>query len=274
MEFLLGVIFPYTAWSVFVTGTTLRIAGWLKTPVPFHLTIFPAPAGTTDRIVTIASDFLLCSNLFREDKALWLRVWFFHLSLALIIAGHVVGIFFLRDQFVFVGLSPAASQSFSKLLGGISGIVMLFSLGALLLGRIVNPLVRKLSAPEDFFTLLLFLAIAVSGILLYFPGFHVDLTAVRAYIGGLIHFSATSLPHGSIFATHFLLVNLLLFYFPFSRLLHSAGYFVNRAMLTEAPPIYPTTAGSTPRSPFATRKAHTDRPVSRKETVDREVRQP
>ena len=139
MEFLLGVIFPYTAWSVFVSGTILRIVGWLKVPVPFHLTLFPAPVSTADRIATIAWDFLLCSTLFREDKALWLRVWLFHLSLALIIAGHVVGIFFLRDQFVLVGLSPAASQFLSKLLGGISGIVMVLSLGALIIGRIVNP---------------------------------------------------------------------------------------------------------------------------------------
>jgi nitrate reductase gamma subunit len=274
MEFLLGVIFPYTAWSVFVSGTILRIVGWLKTPVPFHLTIFPAPAGTTGRIVTIASDFLLCSSLYHEDKALWLRVWLFHLSLALIIAGHVVGTFYLRDQFVLIGLSPAASQFLSKLLGGISGIVMVFSLGALIIGRIVNPLVRRLSTPEDFFTLLLLIAIAVSGILLYLPGFHVDLPAVRAYMGGLFHFRATLLPHSSIFIIHFLLVNLLLLFFPFSRLLHSAGYFVNRAMLTEAPPIYPTVAGSTPRSPFASSKAHTDRPDSRKEAVGSEARHP
>lgn len=274
MEFLLGVIFPYTAWSVFVSGTILRIVGWLKTPVPFHVTLFPAPVSTADRIATIASDFLLCSTLFREDKALWLRVWVFHLSLALIIAGHVVGIFFLRDQFVLVGLSPAASQFLSKLLGGISGIVMVLSLGALIIGRIVNPLVRKLSAPEDFFTLLLLIAIAVSGILLYLPGFHVDLPAVRAYMGGLIYFRETSLPHSSIFVLHFLLVNLLLLYFPFSRLLHSAGYFVNRAMLTEDPPTYPTSPGKTQRSPFATRKVHTDRSVSRNENVNREARHP
>jgi nitrate reductase gamma subunit len=274
MEFLLGVIFPYTAWSVFVSGTILRIVGWLKVPVPFHLTLFPAPVSTADRIATIASDFLLCSTLFREEKALWFRVWLFHLSLALIIAGHVVGIFFLRDQFVLVGLSPAASHFLSKLLGGISGIVMVFSLGALIIGRIVNPVVRKLSAPEDYFTLLLLIAIAGSGILMYLPGFHVDLPTVRAYMGGLFHFRATSLPHSSIFVIHFLLVNLLLLYFPFSRLLHSAGYFVNRAMLTEDPPIYPTAPGKTQRSPFATRNAHTDISVSRKEKVNREARHP
>ena len=248
MEFLLGVVFPYTACAVFVSGTILRIAGWLKTPVPFHLTLFPAPNGAMDRIATIASDFFLYRSLFREDKALWLRVWLFHLSLAFVIAGHAAGIFFLRNQFVLIGLNPEASQSLSKLLGGIAGIVMVLSLGALLTGRISNPIVRKLSVPEDFCTLLLLIAIAVTGILMYLPGFHADLPVVRSYMGGLIRFRPTMLPHSPMFIVHFLLVNVLLMYFPFSRLLHSAGYFVNRAMLTEAPPIYPTVSGRPPRS--------------------------
>jgi nitrate reductase gamma subunit len=273
MEFLLGVILPYTACTVFVSGTILRIAGWMKTPVPFHLTLFPLAENTMGRIAA-ASDFLLCASLFRENKALWLRVWLLHLSLALIIAGHVVGIFYLRDQFTLVGLSPATSQLLSKLLGGISGTVMALSLGALILGRLGNPVVRKLSAPEDFFTLLLLLAIAVSGILMYVPGFHVDLPAVRTYMGGILRLQPTPLPHSPLFVIHFLLVNLLLLYFPFSRLLHAAGYFVNRSMLTEAPPIYPTMSGNVPRTPFATGKALIDIPVSRKEKVDREARLP
>ncbi|MHC1696618.1 MAG: respiratory nitrate reductase subunit gamma [Geobacteraceae bacterium] len=274
MEFLLGTIFPYTACSIFVFGTILRIVGWLKTPVPFHLTLFPAPESTLGRIAVVASDFLCCSSLFREDKALWLRVWLFHLSLALIVTGHVVGIFYLRDQFTLVGFGSASSQFLSKLLGGTSGVVMLLALGALIIGRIVNPVVRKLSAPEDFFTLLLLISIAVSGLLMYLPVFHVDLPAIRAYLVGLLYLQPTPLPHSPLFVIHFLLVNLLLLYFPFSRLLHSTGYFVNRAMLTEAPPVYPTPAGNTPRTRFAKAKAKTDLPVSRKETGDREVRQP
>jgi nitrate reductase gamma subunit len=134
--------------------------------------------------------------------------------------------------------------------------------------------VRKLSAPEDFFTLLLLISIAGSGLLMYLPVFHVDLPAVRAYMGGLLCLQPTPLPHSPLFVIHFLLVNLLLLYFPFSRLLHSAGYFVNRAMLMEAPPVYPTPTGNTPRTHFATAKAQTDIPVSRKESGDREARQP
>ena len=271
MEILLGAILPYTAWSVFIFGMILRIVGWLKTPVPFHVTIFPSPAGTKGRIVAVASDFLLCSSLFREDKALWLRVWLFHLSLALIITGHVVGIFFLREQFTLVGLNPEASHFLSRLLGALSGTLMVFSLGALVIGRIVNPLVRKLSVAEDYFNLFLLIAIAVTGLLMYFPFFHVDLPAVRSYLGGILLLRPTPLPPSPLFVIHFLLVNLLLIYFPFSRFLHPAGYFVNRAMLREGPPVYPTPTGTAPRSPFATTKAHTDKLISRKEATDKEA---
>ncbi|MEA5112744.1 MAG: respiratory nitrate reductase subunit gamma [Geobacteraceae bacterium] len=258
MGFLLGVLLPYSAFIVFFSGTVLRIGGWLKTPVPFQLTLFPVPGYTTGKIRALALDFIFCASLYREDKALWLRVWFFHLSLALIIAGHVAGIFYLRDQFVLVGLSEATSRFLSKLLGGISGIVMMLSLGALIAGRIVNPVVRKLSVPEDFFNLLLIAAIAVSGILMYLPGFHADLPAVRTYMGELIRLRPAALPHSPMFVIHFVLVNMLLLYFPFSRLLHFAGYFVNRSMLLENPPTYPTKEGASPRSTFASVSVHAD----------------
>lgn len=258
MEFLLGVILPYTAFTVFVSGTVLRVAGWLKTPVPFQLTLFPVPSDTTGKIKALALDFFFCASLFREDRCLWLRVWLFHLSFALIIAGHVAGIYYLRDQFVLVGVSQAASRYMSKLLGGIFGTAMVLSLGALITGRIVSPVVRKLSVPEDFFNLLLLSSIAASGIFMYFPFFHVDLPAVRSYMGDLIRLRPASLPQSPMFLIHFLLVNILLLYFPCSRLFHSVGYFVNRSMLLETPPAYPTREGAAPRSAFASAGGHAD----------------
>jgi len=253
MEFLLGALLPYTAFAVFISGTVLKIAVWLKKPVPFHITLFPAPRNTMGKVAAFAREFLFCGRLFRENKALWLRVWLFHLSLALVAAGHVVGIYCLRHQFTLVGVSPETSLFLSKLLGGLSGGVMVLSLDALLIGRFVNPEVRKLSVAEDFFNLLLLMALAVSGIMMYLPGFQADLPAVRSYMGDLIMFRSAALPDSPMFVIHFLLVNILLLYFPFSRLLHSVGSFVNRAMLMETPPTYPTSAGASPRSSFAGR---------------------
>jgi nitrate reductase gamma subunit len=40
MEYVMGMVLPYVALSVFLVGMLFRIAGWLRTPVPFHLTRF------------------------------------------------------------------------------------------------------------------------------------------------------------------------------------------------------------------------------------------
>ncbi len=269
MEFLLGALLPYTACAVFISGTVMKIAGWLKKPVPFHITLFPAPRNTMGKVAALAGEFFFCGRIFREDKALWLRVWLFHLSLGLVIAGHVVGIYCLRDQFTLVGVSPGTSRFMSKLLGGLSGGVMVLSLYALLIGRIVNPEVRKLSVAEDFFNLLLLMALAVSGIMMYLPGFQADLPAVRAYMSDLIMFRSAALPDSPMFVSHFLLANILLLYFPFSRLLHAAGSIVNRAMLMEAPPASPTAEGAAPRSRFAARRVHAALHAAAQGPVDR-----
>jgi nitrate reductase gamma subunit len=271
MDYLLGAVLPYTACMVFIFGIALRVVFWLKTPVPFHLTLFPAPIGAMGWIGAIFADVLLFGGLFREDKGLWLRVWLFHFSFALIIAGHIAGIYYLRDQFVLIDLPHEASHTLSRLSGTVAGAIITISLLSLLWGRLANPIVRKLSVPEDFFTLLLLISITVTGILMHLPGFRVDISEVRSFMGRLIFFKPSALPRSPMFITHFILVNLLLIYFPFSRLIHSVGYFVNRIMLTETAPIYPTPATKPLRSPFAEVKAEPDTPLSRREALDREA---
>jgi nitrate reductase gamma subunit len=263
MEFFFGVILPYIAFSVFLTGTILRVIGWLRTPVPFQLTLFPVPQNTAGRIRSVATEFFFCRSLHREDKFLWLSVWLIHLSLLLVLAGHVLGIYFMRSQFTLIGLRPHSSVQMSLILGGITGVVMTFSIGALIYRRLVNAAVKRLSAPSNYFELLLLFALALSGISMYMPGLGVDLQAVRGYMGGLFGMHPVLLPRNATFFIHFLLVNILMIYFPFSSFMHSAGFFAIRSMLLEAPPAYPTPSGTVERSVFATRKLYPDIPVPR-----------
>jgi len=271
MELFVFGILPYFAFATFLIGTIVRVAGWLRSPLPFHLTLFPVRNSRTGRVVSVATEFFLCRSLFQEDKLLWLCVWLFHMALLMVAAGHVLGIAFLRDQFTLVGLNASASKVSSLILGGVTGSIMTASLCALLCRRIVNANVRRLSEPDNFFDLLVLLAIALTGLLMYVPGFHADLPAVKAFMAGIISLQPIPIPHNTTFVIHFLLVNLLLLYFPFSRLLHSAGFFVNRVMLVEAPPIFPTPVGNTPRSAFATKILDPDIPVSKNRAVEREA---
>jgi nitrate reductase gamma subunit len=110
---------------------------------------------------------------------------------------------------------------------------------------------RELSEPLTWFDLSLLLVVALSGLCMYLPGYHVKLPLVKAYMESLLTFQPTSLPPFTLFKIHFLLVNFLLLYFPFSQLIHSAGFFVNRAMLVESSPVFPTPAKKRLRSRFA-----------------------
>ncbi|HTP28271.1 MAG TPA: respiratory nitrate reductase subunit gamma [Anaeromyxobacteraceae bacterium] len=249
------MIVHHLAFAVFLVGTAARIARWLKAPVPFHLTLFPTPPNTIGKVRAMATELFLARTLFREDRLLWLWSGLLHVSLALVLAGHVLGITFLRGQFTLVGLSLQASHALSSTLGEAAGAAMAIALAGLFFRRVALPKIRRLSGPASFFDLFLLLAIALSGLSMSVPRFAVRLPEVRTYMGALLTFRSAPLPHSPAFVIHLFLVDLLLFYFPFSRLLHSAGFFFGHAMLLESPPTYPTPASAAPRSAFAAKES-------------------
>lgn len=251
MLYFVGQVLPYIAGSIFLIGMVCRVAKWLKAPVPFQLTLFPAPKDGSARMMAIGQEMILFKSLYNNDKRLWLWAWLLHVSLALVIGGHVVGIYYLMNQFTLIGFTPSASQALSSTLGTVAGLILMISLIVLFYRRISEPEVKRLSDPADYFDLLLILAVVITGNHMRLPAVHVDLPAIKAYLGGILTFSPISIPENAIFISHFILVNLLLMYFPFSKLIHLAGFFVNRAMLTEAAPVYPTPAGTLARSNFA-----------------------
>ena len=255
MLFFIGQVLPYIAAGIFLIGMTCRIMRWMKVPVPFQLTVFPAPKDGAGQVMAIGSELLLFKSLLKNDKNLWLWAWLLHVSLAMVIGGHIVGIYFLMNQFTLIGLSPAASQTMSATFGTVAGLVLMIALVVLFYRRISDPEVKRLSDPADFFDLLLIFAVVLTGNHMRLPGVHVDLPAIKAYMGGLLTFSPIAIPENAIFISHFILVNILLMYFPFSKLVHVAGFFINRAMLVEKAPEYPTPAGTPARSAFATKQS-------------------
>lgn len=254
MLYFVGQVLPYIAGSIFIIGVAYRIMSWLKAPVPFQLTLFPAPKDGAGRVMAVGTELVLFKSLLKNDKSLWLWAWLMHVALAMVIGGHVVGIYYLMNQFTLIGLTPHASQAMSAALGTVAGIILMVSLIVLFYRRTAVPEVKRLSDPADYFDLLLVLSVVITGNHMRLPSVHVDLPAIKAYLGGLLTFNPVAIPDNGIFIAHFLMVNILLIYFPFSKLMHMAGFLVNRAMLTEAAPVYPTPAGTAPRSPFAVKK--------------------
>ncbi len=237
MQFLFAHVLPYVAVATFSIGVGWRTWSWLRKPVPFPLTLDATSHG---RAAGIAKELGLFASLYKSDRLLWLAAWSMHAALALIVFGHLVGIALLAEQFTYLGASAAISRFLSGVLGTGAGLVFVAALLGLSLRRTVIPEVKHLSDPADFFDLRLLAAIAVSGLCLRFPAAGVDLESVRSYLIGLLTFRPAPFPPGWIFAVHFTLVNGLLFYFPFSKLIHVTSAIVCRALLVEAPPIYPT----------------------------------
>lgn len=245
MLFIIGEVFPYIAVTVFVTGMTLRVIKWLRAPVPFQLTLFPAPKTSGGRVATVLREMFFFSSLRRGgSEGLWFWSWIMHVMLVLIIAGHVVGIYYLTHQFTLIGLTEEVSSRLSASIGTIAGIGFFMALVVLLYRRLTIKEVKYLSDPADYFDIILLLSVVVTGMMMRVPGVEVDLASIRTYLGDLIMLSPTSLPDEWFFIVHFSMVNLLLVYFPFSKLVHMAGFFVSRSMLVEAAPVYPTPKGA------------------------------
>jgi nitrate reductase gamma subunit len=240
MLFFIGQVFPYLAAGVFIVGMIWRVGKWLRVPVPFQLTLSPAPVTTSGRIGKVCGEILLFPSLWCGDRGLWLWAWLMHVSLVMVIGGHIVGISSIGLQFMDIGFTAGQSLALSALMGTSSGVVMLAALIILLYRRTAVPEIKRLSDPADYFDLLLILAIVVSGLHMRMTSLDMDLMAIRAYLGGILSFHPTPIPKEWIFVSHFFLVNVLLIYIPFSKLVHFAGSIVNQSMLVAPAPVYPS----------------------------------
>ena len=76
--------------------------------------------------------------------------------------------------------------------------------------------------PSDYLLLLLLLAIAVSGNYMRFL-MHIELEPYQAFFSNLFGLRFGAPVENGMFILHFLLVQVLLIYFPFSKLVHVIG---------------------------------------------------
>ena len=229
--FLLGATFPYLALAVFLLGLGWRTARWLQRPVPFSLAISPTGAGPGRQAAAVAKELLLLVGLLRGDRRLWLTAWLMHGSLALILIGHLVGIPCQARQFCYLGASPETSVFLSTFFGTAAGAVFAACLVVLAARRMASPELRRLSDPGDYLVLAMLFSVAVTGLAMRWVAGEAELAAVRGYLGGLLTFRPGPLPDSTLFLVHFTLVNILLVYFPFSKLAHLTGGIIGRLML-------------------------------------------
>ena len=167
-----------------------------------------------------------------------------HFALLNIIGGHVVGFYTLGLQFTYIGMSAEMSENASSLLGTSFGIIILFALIYLLYRRLALAKVKQVTATSDILQLLLLIGIVSAGnFMRLFHDYAVHYETANGIVGGILKFNPVALPDNIFFTIHFFLVQVLLMIFPFSKLMHVLGMFVERNIVNrvykELPPGLP-----------------------------------
>lgn len=231
MSVLFGWVLPYIVLIVFLGGMIHRMLVWAHVPVPFKLTVFPSPDTTGGAIADLAKEAVGFRSLWRGKKGLWFMSWLFHISLAFILIGHFFGIALLGHQFTVFGASVQESEHLSVLFGTYAGVALLLGLLMLTIRRIGSSKLRFISSFADYLVLVLLLGIVSSG--MYMRAFaEIPYGVVREYLVSLITLQPIMPPEHLAFMFHFTMVQLLLLYFPSSKLMHSCGIFFSRWLIT------------------------------------------
>jgi len=256
-QVLFGIIIPYLAILLFISGFIWTIVKWARSAVPYSIPttggqqkslpwIKPARLDNPTSIPWVIGRMFLevvfFRSLFRNTKFavkeqnkpfyglelwLWVGSLAFHWTFFVVLTRHlrfftepvpfVIGFLEEVDSFFQVGL-PIVYMS---------GIVLLAAVTFLLLRRILIPQMRYISLSSDYFPLFLIIGIAFTGILMrYFS--KVDIVGIKEMAMGLVTFR----PHivegiGGIFYVHLFFVSVLIAYFPFSKLMHVGGVFLS-----------------------------------------------
>ncbi len=255
--YLFGVVLPCAAVAIFLVGLVYKVLRWAGAPVPYRITTtcgqqqslpwiraerLENPPGPWWAAARVALEVLFFRSLFRNTKvALTPSRHLTHESAKLLWAGSLAFhysflVIFLRHLRFFVEPTPAATallehvDGFFQLASPALFLSDLLIVGALvfLLGRrLLDPLVRYVSLPADYFALFLLLGVAASGILMRYVT-RVDLVAAKELALGLVSLRPRVPPDiGLPFYVHVFFVSVLFAYFPFSKLMHMGGVFLS-----------------------------------------------
>ena len=235
MNFFIGQVMPYITLIVFTVGLLYRLSRWGRARIVHNITlsdnIGPThwPKSNAEVLALIGAEAGLFRSLFRFDKSLWAGAWIMHFALLNIIGGHVVGFYTLGLQFTYIGMSAEMSENASSLLGTSFGIIILFALIYLLYRRLAVAAVKQVSVTSDILQLLLLIGIVSAGnFMRLFPAYAVHYETANSIVGGIVKLNPVALPDNIFFTIHFFLVQVLLMIFPFSKLMHVIGMFVER----------------------------------------------
>jgi nitrate reductase gamma subunit len=221
MDMLLTVffnLFAYAATAVFVIGLIYRTYQLKTTPVPLKIPQTPQSPDLGGVAARMAGDVVFFRSLSKgeTERVLWTAGWLFHAGFFFVVLRHLRYFVYPVPNFI-MALQDA---------GIIAGVAMLLAIPVLYFRRYTNDRVRYITTFADLFILALIFLIVVSGLEMKYIA-RPDLVNIKAFLLGIIFLKPTNVPVNAAFLVHFALVMILLIYFPFSKLMHAAGYFLS-----------------------------------------------
>lgn len=278
MSPLLGLgVAAYVFFLFFLAALALNVGKYVKLSAHLRWELYPVPheeghahggsylervgwwQGVPKRyrgseLKELLGEMLFIKRLYRAKRDVWIFSFLFHGGIYLILLWYVLLFVGALTQALYVPVSlaqwAAYPNALSKLIfyativAGYVGVSAstVGDLG-LLAKRSLNKNVRDVSTPADYFSLLLVLAVLISGVaaLTQDPTFNVARDFMTYLISGL-HINSAYLVYlrrvtNPAIATQLILLFVLLTYMPFSKMTHFlAKYFTYHAVLWDSAP--------------------------------------
>jgi len=210
---IFAVLF-YLATTVFAVGLAYRIRLYARTPAALKIPTTPAPVTRQGVVARMFREVAFFESLFKSNKWTWLLGWVFHIAMLLVALSHLR--YFTEPVWFWVNWV----QPFGKY----AGFAMLAGLFALWGRRFLVERIRYITGPSDHVMLMLLIGIATSGLMMKYVA-PTDIVSLKAFALGLIYFNWQPLPADPVLLIHLSMVLVLMFIFPFSKLLHAPGVF-------------------------------------------------
>lgn len=234
---------PYAVLAIFVAGIFYRIYRWVHARLLTGL--YNVNVGFyEDSRGAVTKDVLKRVFLFytlgdkERDRGLYVGSMFFHWGIWVALFGHI-GVVLPQSYLSALGVTPQLHPFLSLYVGGTGGLVALAGLLLLAARRVrgtgsrvtlvntypVRVPLRKLSFLDDYFAVLILLAVIVSGLFQTFfvspssPGY---LGNVSAWLQSLASFqpNVSYIAASGAFQVHMIIVMVFLAYFPWGKMLH------------------------------------------------------
>ncbi len=207
---------PYTAIAVMVGGSIVKLVKWRRVPVPFPIPLELGPRTAVHVFAGLMGDLLLFRGLFRSDRTLWLASWVFHVSLLVLICGHLSH---------FFSPVPRVVSSLQES-GFYAGCLATLSLAFLMERKACRDRLWYITRVSDLVGQALVLAACGTGLTMSCLK-TADLVQIKAFSTGLVTFRHEPLPTSPLFLVHFAIACTLAAFFPFTRLVHALGWMVS-----------------------------------------------